>query len=108
MSKFKERIMNELSEMNMDKEGFINAHLINNSDIYKWEVTLRGPKDTLYESGFFDMHIILPDNYPFRAPKFKFLTKIFHPNIDPYNGILPGHMYGYFIWEPFSNIVFFN
>ena len=44
--------------------------------------------------------LILPDNYPFVAPKFKFLTKIFHANIDPYNGILPDHMYRYFIWAP--------
>jgi len=33
-------------------EGF-SAGLIDDNDIYKWEVLIIGPPDTLYEGGFF-------------------------------------------------------
>ena len=45
-------------------------------------VKLRGPKDTPYENGQFDIEILLPEDYPMSPPKVLFITKIFHPNID--------------------------
>jgi len=33
-------------------EGF-SAGLVNDDDIYKWEVLIIGPQDTPYEGGFF-------------------------------------------------------
>ena len=45
-------------------------------------VKLRGPKDTPYENGIFDVEILLPEDYPMSPPKVLFITKIFHPNID--------------------------
>lgn len=45
-------------------------------------VKLRGPKDTPYENGIFDIEILLPEDYPMSPPKVLFVTKIFHPNID--------------------------
>ena len=47
-----------------------------------WNATIQGPIDTPYEGGIFKLQIKLPERYPFVAPKVKFLTKIFHPNID--------------------------
>ena len=41
-----------------------------------------GPQDTPYDGGKFIVNIDFSDNYPFKAPKVKFVTKIFHPNID--------------------------
>jgi ubiquitin-conjugating enzyme E2 D/E len=40
-----------------------------------------GPQDTPYDGGKFIVNIDFSDNYPFKAPKVKFVTKIFHPNI---------------------------
>ena len=45
-------------------------------------VKLRGPKETPYENGTFDIEILLSDDYPMSPPKVLFITKIFHPNID--------------------------
>lgn len=62
-------------------EGF-SAGLADDSDIYLWEVLIIGPPDTLYEGGFFKCHLCFPKDYPLRPPKMKFLTDIWHPNID--------------------------
>ncbi len=44
--------------------------------------TIEGPPDTPYEGGVFELEFFYPDNYPTEPPKFRFLTKIYHPNID--------------------------
>merc|ERR1712107_840524 len=55
----------QLAELNKNPvEGF-SAGLIDHDDIYRWEVLIIGPPDTLYEGGFF-----------------KILTEMWHPNID--------------------------
>ena len=43
---------------------------------------LEGSIFTSYENGFFYFKIKYPKDYPFIAPKFYFITKIFHPNIN--------------------------
>jgi ubiquitin-conjugating enzyme E2 N len=32
--------------------------------------------------GVFKLELFLPDDYPMAPPKIRFLTKIFHPNVD--------------------------
>lgn len=36
---------------------------------------------TPYEKGSFALELEMPPEYPFKAPKVKFLTKIYHPNV---------------------------
>ncbi|KAB7498237.1 Ubiquitin-conjugating enzyme E2 G1 [Armadillidium nasatum] len=72
----------QLAELNKNPvEGF-SAGLIDDNDIFKWEVLIIGPPDTLYEGGFFKAHLIFPKEYPLRPPKMKFITDIWHPNIE--------------------------
>ncbi|EFN56722.1 hypothetical protein CHLNCDRAFT_13870, partial [Chlorella variabilis] len=47
------------------------------------EAQLQGPKDTVYEGGLFKLAVHIPARYPFEPPKVKFVTPIYHPNIDP-------------------------
>ena len=35
-----------------------------------------------YEGGTFKLELFLPEEYPMSAPKVRFMTKIYHPNID--------------------------
>jgi len=41
-----------------------------------------GPSQSPYEGGVFKLELFLPEEYPMAAPKVRFLTKIYHPNID--------------------------
>ncbi|PNP55664.1 hypothetical protein THARTR1_04188 [Trichoderma harzianum] len=37
---------------------------------------------TKAQGGIFKLELFLPDDYPMTPPKIRFLTKIFHPNVD--------------------------
>ncbi len=51
-------------------------------DLFQWTGTLFGPEDTPYKGGHFKIEIIIPETYPNKPPFIRFLTKIYHPNID--------------------------
>ena len=38
--------------------------------------------DCPYQGGIYNFELICPNEYPFKPPKVKLLTQIFHPNID--------------------------
>ncbi len=40
------------------------------------------PSSNVYIGGKFKLELFLPDDYPMTPPKIRFLTKIYHPNID--------------------------
>ncbi|KAK1239203.1 hypothetical protein MKX08_006264 [Trichoderma sp. CBMAI-0020] len=47
-----------------------------------FDVEIHGPASSPYEGGIFKLELFLPDDYPMTPPKIRFLTKIFHPNVD--------------------------
>ena len=47
-----------------------------------FHIHLSGPENSPYECGIFELDLFLPDYYPMAPPKIRFLTKIYHPNID--------------------------
>lgn len=48
-------------------------------------VTLLGPKGSPFEGGTFKLVVTIPDRYPFEPPLVKFITPVYHPNIDKGN-----------------------
>jgi len=55
-------------------------------DLREITAILAGPKETPYESGEFVCRLRLTDTFPKEPPKAYFITKIFHPNIEPRTG----------------------
>lgn len=47
-----------------------------------FHVIVTGPEDSPFEGGLFKLELFLPEDYPMSAPKVRFITKIYHPNID--------------------------
>eukprot|EP01098_Paradermamoeba_levis_P008604 TRINITY_DN3564_c0_g1_i1.p1 TRINITY_DN3564_c0_g1~~TRINITY_DN3564_c0_g1_i1.p1 ORF type:complete len:154 (-),score=35.95 TRINITY_DN3564_c0_g1_i1:96-557(-) len=74
------RLMRDFKRLQTDPpEGISAAPLENN--ILQWHAVIFGPDDTAWEGGTFKLSMEFTEEYPNKAPKVKFLSKIFHPNV---------------------------
>lgn len=58
------------------------AFRVDENNLRYFHLDLNGPDDTPYAGGVFQLELFLPDGYPMNPPKVRFLTRIYHPNID--------------------------
>ena len=56
---------------------------VDEKNFMKWNILLLGPSDTIFEGGIFKCQIEFPKEYPNKPPSFKFIDKLYHPNIYP-------------------------
>jgi len=86
-------------DKNIDSDNFRN--FLGISKIEKkdniWEVYIKGPKNSLYEEGYYCLSINFPLLYPKKSPEVRFVNKIYHLNVSP----TTGHMDAFFIinWD---------
>ena len=57
------------------------------ANIRYFHVELAGPRDSPYEGGTFKLELFLPETYPMDPPKCRFITRIYHPNVDRFGRI---------------------
>lgn len=77
----RQRLTRELSKItNSPPQGICVFAKNEKFDVLEAKIT--GPKETPYQNGVFSLEIIVPEKYPFAPPSIKFVTKIYHPNID--------------------------
>jgi len=105
----------ELKNLQDDPLEGIQSRLVNEDNIFEWEVALFGPPDTLYQGGYFKANMKFPADYPYSPPSVRFITKVWHPNVyengdlcisilhppvdDPQSGELPCER-----WNPTQNV----
>ena len=76
------RIKKELNDFSNSPIEGITLTVIDENDMFHWKASFAGPNNSPYEGGIFVLDIIMPLDYPFKPPKFKLVTKVYHPNID--------------------------
>ncbi|KAI2472691.1 ubiquitin-conjugating enzyme [Annulohypoxylon bovei var. microspora] len=80
MASSQKRITKELQECVTSPPSGISI-AASDTDLHTWTATLLGPPGTVYAGGVFALSIVLPADYPFKAPLVTFATRIYHPNV---------------------------
>ncbi|OMO61881.1 Ubiquitin-conjugating enzyme, E2 [Corchorus capsularis] len=76
------RLFKEYKEVQREKAADPDIQLVcDDSNIFKWTALIKGPSETPYEGGVFQLAFAVPEQYPLQPPQVRFLTKIFHPNV---------------------------
>mmetsp|Transcript_27510 Transcript_27510/g.38401 ORF Transcript_27510/g.38401 Transcript_27510/m.38401 type:complete len:192 (+) Transcript_27510:100-675(+) len=50
-------------------------------NLFEWTAYIKGPPDSPYEGGTFQLRLQVPPKYPLKPPKVHFKTKVCHPNV---------------------------
>ncbi|RZC38088.1 UQ con domain containing protein [Asbolus verrucosus] len=95
------RILGETKNLSKDPPPGISAIPDDNNCRY-FHIVMAGPQDSPYEGGLFRLELFLPENYPLSPPNVRFLTKIYHPNIDKLGRICLDILKGQ--WSPVLQI----
>jgi len=77
------RLAKELKDLMKNPVGGFKVELVDESNLFEWNVYIAGPPDTDYEGGIFKAQMSFPEDYPISPPKLKFCSEFWHPNVYP-------------------------
>ena len=98
------RITKELQQLTKEKLENCTASPEDPTNLWKWNATISGPVGTPYENGIFHLKVEFPKQYPFEPPAVKFITKIYHCNINDSSGYICLDILKKNVWSPALNI----
>ncbi len=68
------------TELNRNPPDGVSVGLVDDCNIFLWELMVMGPPDTLYEGGFFKAKLDFPSDFPNNPPTMIFTSEMWHPN----------------------------
>uniref|UniRef100_A0A6C0ACT3 E2 ubiquitin-conjugating enzyme n=1 Tax=viral metagenome TaxID=1070528 RepID=A0A6C0ACT3_9ZZZZ len=80
-----DRKVKELNSLMKNRDKYIKEGImvLNPGDnLNKWRGFIKGPDDSPYEGGIFELQIKFSQDYPFSAPIITFVTPIYHMNVN--------------------------
>lgn len=72
-----------IEELIKNPIDLVSVGLIDDSNVYDWEILIMGPDGTLYEGGFFKARLSFPNDFPNMPPSLTFTSEMWHPNVYP-------------------------
>ncbi|RVE72970.1 hypothetical protein OJAV_G00043880 [Oryzias javanicus] len=75
------RLQQELMTLMMSGDKGISA-FPESDNLFKWVGTIDGAQGTVYEGLRYRLSLDFPAGYPYQAPRVRFVTPCFHPNVD--------------------------
>ncbi|KAL7450004.1 hypothetical protein ACHAWC_001999, partial [Mediolabrus comicus] len=83
----KARLMREMSLLSKDPPPGIAAYTPNPADMTQIRAQITGPEGSPFETGVFLLTVHITARYPFEPPRCRFLTPLYHPNVDSHGRI---------------------
>ena len=81
LSPLPKRIQKEIKRLSRDAPPGISIQI--HPENYRYFLcVMEGPIDTPYEGGIFYIELFLTKSYPMKPPKARFITRIYHENVD--------------------------
>jgi len=71
----------QLQELTKKPSDLFSAGLVDDADLYEWEVSIFGIRDTLYDEAVLRARLTFPVEFPNKPPQMRFVTEMWHPNI---------------------------
>lgn len=80
------RLTKEIADIHADTVSNISIQMVEDPGTLVESLTdlkgsFQGPPGTPYEGGTYEIEIKIQPDYPFKPPKMRFITSVWHPNI---------------------------
>jgi ubiquitin-protein ligase len=60
---------------------------VSEREMFRWKIVMQGLPDSIYASGTFVLYLHMEENYPTFAPKCRFVTSVYYPNVNKHGRI---------------------